>query len=220
MLKVAELLDKLGKNLKILDVGSYFGNFSLFCSKLGHSVDAVDSYTAYGDCFDFVLKKFSENRINIYEFSDVGYDLKGIQKESYDVVLCLGVIEHVPHSPKPLMDALLWVLKTGGHLILETPNLAYLYNRRKLMKGESIYPPLQSQYFTEIPFQGHHREYTINEIRWILKENNFSDIFLDAYLYSLYALPYIYGIDLLNYIKMLTDKTSRELIIAIARKNG
>ncbi len=218
MLKVSEFLGKVGTNLKILDIGSYFGNFALFCSKLGHSVEVVDSYRGYKGAFEFILGKFKRNGIIIHEIADVGYDLTGLSEKSYDVVLCLSVIEHIPHTPRLLMEAINRVLKDSGHLILETPNLAYIYNRQKLICGFSIHAPLQVQYFTQIPFQGHHREYTIDEIRWILQENKFVEIFLDTYSYSLYSLPYLNGMDLLNYVKMRTDKTSRELIIALARK--
>jgi len=219
MLKVSDLIEKLGPNLKILDVGSYFGNFALFCSRLGHTVDVVDNYKDYAESLNFVTDKLKKNKIEVHEILDVGYDLSGLAKESYDVVLCLSVIEHIPHTPRFLMQALSSVLKNSGHLILETPNLAYVYNRQKLMRGSSVHPPIQSQYFTQLPFQGHHREYTIDEIQWILEENQFSVVNLDTYLYSLYGLPHLKGIDLINFAKMQLDMTSRELIIALAKKN-
>ncbi len=102
MLKVSDFLSKLSPGLKILDVGSYFGNFPLFCSGLGHTVDIVDSYKAYGPALDFVLDKFKRKRITVHEIADVGYDLSGLKKNSYDVVLCLGLIEHIPHTPRVL----------------------------------------------------------------------------------------------------------------------
>lgn len=220
MLKVSELLEKVGSHLKILDFGSYFGNFSLFCSQLGHTVEAVDSYKNYGHALDFIFEKCKRYNIPIYEMTEVGYDLSGLKKNSYDVVLCLGVIEHIPHTPRFMMQALSSVLKEGGHLILETPNLAYIYNRQKLLAGHTIYPPLKSQYYTQIPFEGHHREYTIEELRWILKKNQFQEVSLQTYIYSLYQLPHINGIDLLNYMKMKSDPTLRELIITLAKKTA
>src|SRR3989304_1930549 len=218
MLKVADLLTKLDGKLKILDVGSYFGNFSLLCAQLGHSVDVVDSYQEYGKIFDIVLSDFSKNKIAIHDFSSVGYDLKGLPPESYDVVLCLGVIEHIPHTPRHLMESLCSVLKRGGHLILETPNLAYISHRQNLSKGISFHPPLPLQYFTEIPFTGHHREYTIEEIRWILQQNKLSEIVLDTYSYSFYSSLLTFRYNILNYLRMAINKTSRELIVALAKK--
>ena len=83
-------------------------------------------------------------------------------------MLCMGVIEHIPHTPRLLLDTLTRVLKPGGILILDTPNLAYLYKRLALLDGGTIFCPMAQQYYTELPFEGHHREYIVDEIAWML----------------------------------------------------
>ena len=61
-----------------------------------------------------------------------------------------------------------------GFLLLETPNLTYWPNRVKLLKGESILPPIETIYKSEIPFTGHHHEYTIKEIKSLAEITGFN----------------------------------------------
>lgn len=49
-----------------------------------------------------------------------------IREGSYDVALCTQVLEHVPHPPIAVNE-LYRVLKPGGHLILTTPQTAFLH---------------------------------------------------------------------------------------------
>lgn len=144
--------------------------------------------------------------------------MEGFEKNSFDVVLSLGVIEHVPHTPRLLMNAIDYVLKPEGILILDTPNLAYIYKRRQLSNGISPYVPIGLQYETEIPFEGHHREYTLSEIRWIIGRIGYKEIYYERFNQSYYGLEYLSGDDLELYNEMLADETAREIILMVARK--
>jgi hypothetical protein len=109
------------------------------------------------------------------------------------------------------------VLKPGGSIVLDTPNIAYLYNRERLARGESIMPPLASQFDCDPPFEGHHREYTMDEVRWMLERTAFEHVVIDAFNYSLFALETLQGHDLELYRRMIADPTAREVIFATAR---
>lgn len=64
-------------------------------------------------------------------------DLDGIlpyEKNTFDVITCLGVIEYT-FDPYHVMQEINRVLKPGGILILEVPNLAFLPERIKLLFG-------------------------------------------------------------------------------------
>jgi 2-polyprenyl-3-methyl-5-hydroxy-6-metoxy-1,4-benzoquinol methylase len=203
---------------RLLDFGAYFGNFSLMAATLGFQVDAVDSYAAYAPAMDRMQSLMRSRGIGICDFQDVGFDLRALSAGTYDAVLCLGVIEHLPHSPKGMLEALDRVLKPGGTLILDTPNLAYLYKREALAEGRSIFPPIADQYLTEPPFEGHHREYTTAEIRWMLEQLGHQSISIETFAFSVYASGALEGDVLSKYRLMERDPELRELVLATSLK--
>jgi len=203
---------------RLLDFGSYFGNFSFFARRCGFETLAFDSYGAYGGVFDPTLRLMAERGIRVVDSAEIGYDLAGLSPDSIDVVLCMGVIEHIPHTPRPVFEAIRRVLRPGGTLILETPNLAYAYTRRKLMAGRPIGLPIELQYNTEIPFEGHHREFTLDEVLWMLNRTGQVDIEAHYFNYSIFGLAEISGTDREVYGEMELDPSRRELIITGSRK--
>ncbi len=204
---------------RILDFGAYFGNFSLFARKLGFEVDAADQYGSYGDAFKKTLSLLRSADIGVIDLGrDAASDLGRIGENSYDAVLCLGVIEHVAHTPRPLLLALDRVLRPGGTLILETPNLSYLYTREKLAAGRPIAPPIQLQFDVEPPFEGHHREYTSAEVVWMLQQIGHEDIDVELFNYSIYGLSELRGEDAERFRRMERDPQLRELIMTRSKK--
>ena len=211
------LLKHVPQGSKILDYGSYFGNYSMFLRDLGYEVDAIDDYRDYGACFEKNTKAMRDRGVVIKEFSDHTYDLNDLEAQ-YDALICFGVIEHVPHTPRLMLTAQKNALKPGGMLVIETPNLAYIYNRQKLSRGESIFCPIEKQFETRLPFMGHHREYTPGEIKWMLEKVGCEIVVTIMFSYGLYSLPYLSGIDLENFQAMLGDPSLREIIMVLANK--
>jgi len=202
---------------RLLDYGSYFGNFALMFARAGLSVDAVDSYRAYEHAFDGPRRVLAESGVRLLDFGDVGYDLAGLDA-CYDVVLCMGVIEHMPSSPRPLLDTLNRVLVAGGLLVIDTPNFVHLYNRQKVARGETVLADIQAQYETELPFEGHHREYTIPDLVWLLRRIGHRRISVEAFNYSSYALGTLSARDVHNHWNMVRDPTMREYLMTVSAK--
>jgi 2-polyprenyl-3-methyl-5-hydroxy-6-metoxy-1,4-benzoquinol methylase len=119
----------------VLDLGAYFGNAALMSRSAGYAVDAIDGYRAYAPALDRCVQLMTECGIRVRDFADCGFALEKIGSSAYDAVLCLGVIEHIPHTPRPLLESINRVLKPGGVLVIDTPNIAYLYSRLKLARG-------------------------------------------------------------------------------------
>jgi 2-polyprenyl-3-methyl-5-hydroxy-6-metoxy-1,4-benzoquinol methylase len=216
----AALWPHVPRGARILDVGAYFGNFALMFRDAGYEIDAVDSYAAYGGAFAHTSRLFAESGVRRLDFDDVGLDLRGMPPAGYDAVMCMGVIEHVPHTPRLLLEAVDRVLTPGGLFLMDTPNLAYIYNRQKLARGESIFCPISAQFHTEIPFEGHHREYTIGEIEWMTERIGHEKVSLETFNYSLYGLSVLQGDDLANVLETERDPTCREVILSLSRKKG
>lgn len=211
MVRALRLLTRYAKKgARVLDFGAYFGNFSLMLADAGFEVTALDSFDTYGPCFSDNVRLMKESGVRVQNFA--AFEPEG----TYDAVVLMGVIEHVPHTPRFLLDQVRKTMVHDGLLILDTPNLAYIYNRQKLARGESIFAPIRSQFWTELPFEGHHREYTADEIEWMLDAAGFSVFESEAFNYSLYGLSELGGIDLDNFEKMKEDASLRELLIYAA----
>ena len=221
MAHIAAALRRRGiRTGRLLDYGSYFGNLSLMFAGAGFQVDAIDSYRAYGTAFEPVQDLLRKQGVALHDFDSDGRDLHGLPADTYDVVLCLGVIEHVPHTPRMLLQSLTRVVKPGGCLVIDTPNHAYLYQRQRLTSGESVMANLAAQFRAEPPFEGHHREYTPAEIVWMLEQSGQRDISVEMFNYSVYALPVLTGTDLANHWATALDPTAREIIMAVSLKGG
>jgi len=210
---LSALRDRLQPSAKVLDMGSYFGNFSLALAKSGYLVEAADSYLTYQPAFDSVTRLMSASGIRIRDLDEP------ISDNCYDAVLMMGVIEHIPHTPRLVLEQVNRALRPGGFLIIDTPNLAYIYNRQKLSRGDSPYAPISTQYYSDLPFEGHHREYTSDEVRWMLQQLGHADIMIDMFCYSMYALPVLDGENLQNYLAMQRDPACCELIFSISQKS-
>jgi 2-polyprenyl-3-methyl-5-hydroxy-6-metoxy-1,4-benzoquinol methylase len=219
MVHVVGALSRKGvRRARVLDAGSYFGNVSLMLAAAGHRVDAVDSYRVYGDAFVRTQALMRDAGVAVHDYADVGFDLRGLGEGSFDAVVCLGVIEHVPHTPRPLLESLNRVLTTEGYLVLDTPNQAYLYTRQRLAAGESVMAPIAAQYDSAIPFEGHHREFTPSEVLWMLQRVGHRDVDLELFNYSIYALDRLDGRDLENFWAMTLDPAMREIVMTISRR--
>lgn len=203
---------------RVLDYGSYFGNFGLACQSMGFRVEAVDSYREYGEALAPWLALQREAGIVTRDFLDTGYDLASLGRGTYDAIICAGVIEHIPHTPRPLLETLTSALKPGGVLVLDTPNLAYLYKRLALLEGQSIFAPISQQYFTEVPFEGHHREYTCDELEWLLKAAGHDIVSMETFNYSVFGQSRLAGEHLAYYREMESDPSLRELILSVSRR--
>ena len=104
--------------LKILDVGCGVTIFPNILSKMGYKVDALDPAKEW----KLANLDISELYNNFYH-SDVNYIndyVYGIgEKELYDVIVSVSVLEHLHHEElKKTITKLMDLLKPGGHLII------------------------------------------------------------------------------------------------------
>jgi len=105
-------------------------------------------------------------------YCHVGEDPLPLGDGSVDCVLLADVIEHLPHSPRPVLADIFRVLKRGGACVASTPNALRLTVRVKVPLGYSNWPSLFDYY--DAPFHGgHHHEYTIEEFRETFRRAGF-----------------------------------------------
>lgn len=104
--------------LKVLDVGCGGGLLAEAFESMGASVTAIDVTEANIEVAKLHAKKTGKT---ISYMMTRAEDLAIKEPESFDVVACLEVIEHVP-DPGQLIDACAKLLKPKGEMFLSTLN--------------------------------------------------------------------------------------------------
>lgn len=145
-----------------LEVGGFLGAYPLALARLGIEVTLVEHYAYYHGALDDLADYLVTCGVRIWD-SDFTRKLDA-EPPRHALVTNMAMIEHLPDSPKQLMDNLCASTAVGGLLVLEIPNIAYFYQRRRLLLGHSVHPELKSLYLSEAPYVGHHREYTASEV--------------------------------------------------------
>lgn len=168
----------------ILEIGSYFGSFSLALQKLGYSVTAVDRYDNYGNAFSKNIELMKEAGVQVVSVSRENEEKIISSLPTFDCVISCAVIEHIPHTPRLFLNLLKSKLKQSGIIALDTPNVARYWNRIGMCLGKSPYQSISDQFYCEIPYEGHHREYTGNELIWMLEQLGFKNIDLCYFDYN------------------------------------
>jgi len=109
--------------------------------------------------------------------------------ETFDIVLCCEVIEHMDVDPMFMLAELNRVLKPGGRLVLTTPNITSSHALWKMLRG--IEPYFYMQYHKDGSPYRHNYEYSRGGLETLLEaagfqgevwtENSFEDgIYEDA----------------------------------------
>jgi hypothetical protein len=143
-------------------------------------VTVAERYDLYDGALDAVRDLLEAAGARVW---DVDFTTAEVPPERYPVVVNMAMVEHLAGSPRQLMENLRSCC--GGRLVLEVPNLAYGYKRWQLLRGRTIHPPLRDVYESAVPFTGHHREYTLADLRELLELSGFRVEETTAFNYSL-----------------------------------
>src|SRR4030042_1229362 len=119
------------KSLRILDVGCYPYHMGAALEQLGHTVYGISSKH----------EPIKNTRVAILNIEKDRFPYK---ENTFDLVLCSEVLEHLPQSPVFALAEMHRVTKSNGYLIVTTPNIARSINRAKLLAGRSIMYPVEA----------------------------------------------------------------------------
>lgn len=112
----------LGKDSKVLDLGSGEG---AFCRRLldnGYDVTAME----------LVPGRFQVD-VTCHE-QDLNFDFKDKLSEKFDLIVAIEIIEHL-QNPRHFIAECIGLLKEDGFLLLTSPNLESWYSRIQFFRG-------------------------------------------------------------------------------------
>lgn len=122
-----------GTDFRVLDVGHYPGHLAAALECLGYQVTGV---TAPGIPCELP---------NVH-LVDIEEEPLPFSNESFDLIVFVETIEHLPHSPVFPLREMLRVAKPGAAIIVTTPNLVCGSNRLRFMRGRSPLFPLEDYF--------------------------------------------------------------------------
>jgi 2-polyprenyl-3-methyl-5-hydroxy-6-metoxy-1,4-benzoquinol methylase len=167
--------------VKVLDVGAGSGVVSQCLAMMGHSVCAIDTWAEYASEFhnnlgvdSDIVNRMSAKGVRCVR-SDIVRDPWPVSQRAFDVAILAEVIEHIPESPRRLLNSIWASLKPGGTLLITTPNHARLIKRVALLFGRSAHSNFDVWWNTT-PFFGHIREYTTDEVQKMMRGVGFEEV--------------------------------------------
>ena len=179
-------LKKIEPGKKILDVGAGELKFKPSCSHLKYTSQDFCQYDGGGDGTALQTGKWDTSKIDIV--SDI--TLIPMPDESYDVILCSEVLEHVPH-PDIAIKEMARLLKPGGKLIVTAPFISFThFSPFHFSTGFNVY---WYDYFFKL------NNLAINEIK---KNGNFFSL-LAQENFRVYSLSKKYSSPILGLIYLL-----------------
>lgn len=127
-----------GRRLQILSFGDGLGFDSVYLAKAGHE---VTYYEVADECVAFAQRVFAGNGQDVR----IVRDAASIPNDSFDVVLAMDVLEHVPSPPDCVKLFAGW-LREGGWLLTHSPfffttwhRVTHLHSNRKYSGCEKLF---------------------------------------------------------------------------------
>lgn len=195
------LLPELPAGARVLELGAgpYF--LTRLMMRRGLDVTCANWFGAGGgDRGREVVERTSEGEEVVVEYDlfNVENDRFPYDDDSFDVVLCCEILEHLPSDPINMLAEIHRVLrKETGVLLLTTPNAVRMMNLVHMLNGDNVY----EQYSGYGAYGRHNREFTVEELRRLLGEAGYrvNDVFaLDVHPNQRTAAPHVNAANLSN----------------------
>ncbi len=165
---------------RVLDIGTGPGLLVTLFHEFGHECHAVDFIELNPEITSF----FRDREIH-FKLCNAEVDNLPYPDNWFDAVTCCQVLEHFTHSHLHIIREIYRVLKTGGLVEVDVPNVVCFRNRSRIIRGKNITWDYKDNYIHAAPkkYRGysffpdrHNREFTKRELEVLLSEGGFKNI--------------------------------------------
>jgi 2-polyprenyl-3-methyl-5-hydroxy-6-metoxy-1,4-benzoquinol methylase len=182
------------ENGTLLDLGGGTSTVNLALAQLGMQVYVVDIFEAYwqqhyGQAGMTQLRKlFDDAQVKLIDADLLTFDYRAHFGETrFDVITSSNCFEHLHHSPRPMLENCLPLLKPGGRVVFGVPNAVNIYKRLKVLFGKTNHPDYHKFYYQGTPWYGHIREYTTGDWRMLAGFLKLQDAQIRGYNWNLHT---------------------------------
>ena len=196
----AKLLEAAGSGGRVLDVGSSSGYLARPLAERGNIVVGLELDPAAAHAAEPYCEQVLVGDVETMELP--------LERASFDVVLCGDVVEHL-RDPVAALARLRPLLRSGGRLVLSTPNVANWAIRLSLLAGRWRYTD------RGILDRTHTHLFTRATLRETIEQAGYEDVRID------YTVPVPGDSDLLDGLGRLVGRVRPPLFayqwIAVAQ---
>lgn len=154
--KITTLVNLVGSNKTVLDVGCSTGYLCHFLSKQGNRVVGIDFIKS---AVDTAVK----NGLDCHHCNIENEDIPPKTGELFDVIVLSEIIEHFI-DPLQVVNKLTQHLNKNGVIIISTPNIAYVQYRFELLFGNlPDFCEFRNKFF-ERPYNFQHKSFFTHKI--------------------------------------------------------
>jgi SAM-dependent methyltransferase len=217
---VADLVAEVGEGCKVLELGTS-GFLPVTLKSLFPSV-AIDvtEYEESKDSNEASVKQkefgIADKTVTVTAFGlDLEYSTLPVDDETYDIVICCEVLEHMEIDPMFMLAEVNRVLKTGGKLMLTTPNILSSRAITKMVQGYEPY--FFMQYHKSREYNRHNYEYSVKGLWAVLKCAGFDPT---VWTEDLFEDPLPHTVDMLNYYGFKIANTGDNLLASGVKVSG
>jgi len=203
-----------------LEVGCLYPALPIALAKVGFHVSVAENYSFYPDEFIAMYRRVQKDfgiRFLDMDFSSPRTKVPAKYNNFFDTVSCLAVLEHLPYTPKFMLQNIHRSLNNHGRLFCEVPNFFYWNSVLKFFSGQHLQQPMEIVYHSGVPFVGHHREYSLADLKYVLRESGFDDLTVARFNYSI-GSPLDMKVALFHWPALLFEGL-KETILVTARKS-
>jgi SAM-dependent methyltransferase len=158
----------------VLDIGAHEGFFCGALVKLGYSAAALD--------FESHVARTTWAKLGVkWHPCHIEADPIPFPDEHFIGVYVGQLLEHFTYSPRKPFHEIWRVLKPGGLLVVDVPNVGEWHNFYRLMRGKNILWDYRNHYIDYEPyvykgrpyFDRHNREFTPDELKTLAEACDF-----------------------------------------------